>query len=425
MKFINLVLVTIFFASKIILTADTTNIQEINIKDFKFGLTGTQLYHTCGNDYNLLLPDYYENKRNKNINDNPLLHGAAISDFSIAFNKYGLDLNLNLIGENRGSSYGVYNSKSMIVYPKYGMGYDKEFKILDQILKVGIYTGNFNDMRVIEGLTFYNLDGQGTKLYIQSGKFKLSYQKIGDLKYWIGLNIGDANNYWLSLDGFELLDSLKADFKIGTYDYYPSLGNGQTYSLALNYKKLRVYSEVDIKSDINRNPIRWNSGLLLGANYDYNENNIKIKTRMEYRYYGYLFNQDRYNKLVTYRGNGTIGQYLYPLNLYDRPFSQWAVFTEYQNKNVSCLTWQFDLFYNFYDNFNLHCNLDMNYIQASNLEPFLYPFYNFGLTYEAIKDVYLQYSFTNKSMNLDSPYPTFNLYTQPVNMLSFYYKFRF
>ena len=94
----------------------------------------------------------------------------------------------------------------MIIYPKYKLGFDSNFTIFGEKFNTGVFIGNQDNFKRYEGLTLFNMDGQGPIAYLKYKFFKFEYHKIGDLLNYIGLNIDDADDYMLSAEDVKVFD---------------------------------------------------------------------------------------------------------------------------------------------------------------------------------------------------------------------------
>jgi hypothetical protein len=456
---LRLIFLSIFPLNMLYASVNDSTISNI-LNRIEFNVSGAQLYHMSSNSREALMPDfvnpykgyYYQNNETfnsetVNVSDNPLFHGAAYFDFKLNFSGYGFTIGTDIFAEHRGISYGVFNTRNMILFPKFRMAFDSSFKLFGEKFEAAVFVGNHENLRLYEGLSLYNMECQGSVFYLKWRNFKLSRIKIGDLEYCIGLGINDVDDFILSAENLCIWNDWKLDIKAGISQYlfsyafssfiYPDNETGsQNLSFALHNDNFRIYSQLGIRGSNSNIDFKWRSAFLAGAKYKYESENLRLDLTGEYRYYGYYFNQNLYSKNVHYReivssGSNdyisgyanTIGTNLYPLFSLNAPFSQWAVYTEYQNKNVMALVFQLNGTYKFYDNFVFKANLDYNYIRASYEDGFLYPFYNIGIGYEPIKDNYILVSSTNKAMNLDKSYPTFYLYKVPRIMLTFNFNF--
>jgi hypothetical protein len=174
-------------------------------------------------------------------------------------------------------------------------------------------------------------------------------------------------------------------------------------------------------------PVPQRSALVVGFSFKQIFDALHIDITTEYRYYGSDFNIGFIDRTVSYRkpldsapfgelGNfgNTVGSQLYPLALFNRPFSQWAVFTEYQgNKNLYAGILQAQVTYFFHQRFRANVRLDLNYIASTGDVGFFYPFYDVGLGWEPVPNSFASLSLSNKLMNLDRHYMTAYLNSSP------------
>jgi hypothetical protein len=417
-------------------------ISRFSIRDFSFELKGGLIYQ--GEDWGAIdVPPYLREQNPATpyyTGDEPLIHGASYLDAGTRFQLDGFSLHAQLIAEHRGQSYGVYTLQAIDVYPKLLAGIDTSFSILGHRLGLAVSGGNYDDIRLQEGLTMYNLDIQGSRWSISFDKLSFTYQKLADLQYWIDLNQNDGNNYSIKLDSapLPLNFAITAEFSnsdpTGVIPYYSSaVGRdiadienvSNSFSLRLMHTSgVAAYGEYGVRNLGGAD----NNAYLMGASYSLATNRISLNTHAEYRYYGALFNLGFYEPSQNYFDSSTntyysnsmsrykLGNsYLYPLELYDRPFSQWAVFTDYQGLNVSGLTFYADLKVPIYSGLFFKGLLDWNKITAQGQAPFIYPFYVWGFGWQPFAGVSFLYSFTNRTMNLDRAYPTLYLYKSPTS----------
>jgi hypothetical protein len=417
------------------------------LKSFNFRLTGGHLYIDGCSYQKYKEPSFLHNQKPSNgifddfndyTGDNPLAHGATWVEFDANFKAYGFTINSWLVAEHRGISYGTFPTKDMIVYPKIKLSFDSSLTILNQKIYGGVHIGYYEDRRMYEGLNIYNIDMVGSTFYLKWKNFKVAYNKVGDLIESIGLGIDDVNDYSLSAEEVELPYNLKMDARVGSFvltgtPRYNDNESNTTVSLGIYNDNFRIYSQAAFRTGtyIDTADYKHRGAVVAGISGKYENLFFKINSLLEYRYYGYLFNQDLtdLHTNVSYRSSdwygSTIGPNLYPLYFYERPFSQWAVFTEYQNKNVLGLTFRADATLYVYDKFMIKTNLDFNYIRASYEPWFLYPFYNIGVGYEPFPDCYIMWSKTNRGMNLEKHYPTLYLFEKPLDLLSLKFNFNF
>ncbi|MFK8039507.1 MAG: hypothetical protein AB8B74_14535 [Crocinitomicaceae bacterium] len=280
--------------------------------------------------------------------------------------------------------------------------------------------------KIHEGLLIYNIDIQGNDLNFSFKKLNLRVFHIGDLKQGIGLNIGDAIDYVVSFDELNIKKHWKTDIRLGVYHEF-GLNRYQGIKLSsglYDSKGLRLYAQGAYSLGINSsfNLKKSNFSYLVGAAKTYEKNRLRLKSKVEYRFYGWRFNKGFRNLKPSYRESrnlqgsygGTIGNTVYPLYAYDRPFSQWAVYTEYEayNRNISSFSLTGDLSYRFFRSFFIDLSVDINHLMLQGHENFTYPFYTSKLTWELSKGHQFSLLLTNKGMNLDVNYPTHYLHKQ-------------
>jgi hypothetical protein len=373
---------------------------------------------------------YYATLKTDELTDNPLLHGAMFAHAALDARSAGLRLFCKLIMEHRGTSYGTYAMRDIAVVPTFLVSVDTSFAIGGETFHAGVEGGNFDDHKLYEGLTIYNMDVQGYNLHLKWRNLKLSLDHISDLGVGIGLDIDDQADYTVSLEEVPLGGRLKLDASAGYFEYIGSgddanglRGNGMNVSAALRWNdRVRLYAQVGIRGvdDPSLGGVKRCADLV-GLSYR-DELNEKLDLNLtgEYRYYGRYFNEGQTydGTCFLYRGYegysgcsswNTVGAQLYPLHVFFRPFSQWAVYTDYEGRDVQSFIFRADAAYKLPGNCSLICNLDFNYMDVSNEDPFLYPFYNLGFGWSPAHGTTIAVSHTNRAMNLDKHYPTLYL----------------
>jgi hypothetical protein len=380
--------------------------------------------------YNSPMAAYYAALKTDELTDNPLLHGAMFAHLALEARSAGLRLFCKLILEHRGTSYGTYAMKNVAALPTFLVSVDTSFAIGGETFHAGVEGGNFDDYKLYEGLTVYNMDVQGYNLHLKWRKLKLSLDHISDLAVGIGLNIDDQADYALSIEDVPLGWRLKLDASAGYVQYIGCgdglkglPGNGMNLSIALRWEdRVRLYAQVGMRNvdDPSFGGVERYADLV-GLTYrDELMKKLDLSLTGEFRYYGRYFNEGfSYDgTCFLYRGNegyggctswNTIGSQLYPLHAFYRPFSQWAVYTDYEGRNVQSFIFRADASYELPGNCSVICNLDFNYLDVSNEDPFLYPFYNLGFGWSPAPGTTIAISHTNRAMNLDKAYPTLYL----------------
>ncbi len=440
------ILVLISFLSTIFITFSADSTGLLSKFGYDYNISGGHYYHGGGDTPGDNDNSYIKEVRRKNAGidseyyfldtDCPLYHGAAYVDFNGRIKGWGFDVNAHFVAEHRGISYGVFSTDNMIFYPRINFGLDTTVcEIFGKEFRAGVNVGNYDQVCLYEGLNFYNFDAQGSYFFVEWDKFRFAFQRYGDLLFGYGLGIGDSDDWILSAEGFEIFKNYKMDIRAGLYNYAAgdkfilsneNYDNGMTFSIGLYDSSSRVYAQYAQRAIYDENiDAKYRSAFLAGAKTKGNFWGINYYGLLEYRWFGYYYNLGYITPGSLFRDNEetgcckTIGDNLYPIYVFDRPFSQWAVYTEYQNMNVHGLTFRLNADYFIYKKIKLFYELDYNYIQASNLESTEFPFYNAGLAWEPIPGNYISISRTNKTMNMNIHYPAFYLYDIPAMLLKF------
>lgn len=154
----------------------------------------------------------------------------------------------------------------------------------------------------------------------------------------------------------------------------------------------------------------------------------------EFRFYGGLFNANYRNDDVYYRDPGqntqygvgfrgyyafgnTVGPALYRLSWYDRPFSQWATYTEYQGlMDVTAGTLRAVVWYDIGHDCEIGVTADIATIATASIgvvTAFTYAFVDLGLRWRPVAGFSIGASITNRGMNLNLNHPTLAQLTEP------------
>lgn len=405
--------------------------------------------YTSRDDYAYLLPQKIQVQRSRSLfaRDNPLYHGATSFGLQIKteiIKNYNLDV--RLMAEHRGISYGVFSTQAMIVYPIFMFNFVDTIKFGKLKWTISGTAGQHRDFEEGGGLYLYNLNCHAERVHLQVNKHMIfEILHLGDLSNSIGLALDEVNqrsiifsNIPLSKNGEKRLD---VQFSMtqwkGSFGGYFNFVNPSELvnlpelitTLHLN-PHAKAYAHVGFKS-VNA-PYQIDSAVfykpnnidklaaVVGTKWTHKADRLTIETVAEARFYGKAFNFERAQGGAFYRSrnnyssyNSTIGDNLYPILSYDRPFSQWAVFTEYRNKNIGGLTLRTKGNWQLKGRWHAYFDVDYNAIFAENERPFSYLFGTLCLNFKFRKDIDCSYGMTNKGMNLDVFYPTFYFHKQP------------
>ncbi len=413
-------------------------------RKYKFDISGSFFAQNFSRDENgqvtFQVPDYLRQRRptepavanmwglnsNDYVTDNPMGHGPMFfGAHAWYYPVKALELYGSLTIDHRGMSWGPYNTDNIAWLPRFYANYRDKFQVRDgrdSLIFFG-QVGYFEDYRNYEGLTLYNVDLQGIEGGLQFKKVQLKASQHGDLIRGFGLGIDGVVDLQLGFIGLDVGRKWSADVKLGTQNMlgFPTTGDDQRiYSLSAGlYKEnTRLYIESGYRHTA-FSPI-LNMAFLGGIGNKLSHRRLKADIRLEYRYYGGGFNHQFRNEEATHfrnvnrpTGANLIGDMVYPLSFFGRPFSQWAVFTEYDKQWVQGITAYGSLSYNWYRSAFVFCDFDFNYISAEGEEGFIYPFYNSGIKAHLATGTFASISITNRTMNLDKHYTTYYLTSRP------------
>lgn len=390
------------------------------------------------------LPKSLESSRfyGKSVGDSPLFHGASAFGLRIEsdiIKNYHVDA--LFVGEHRGISYGVFNTGNMIVYPVLRFRFVDTLRFGQQKWIVSGSGGQERNFQQGEGLYLYNLNCHAERIRLQV-RPHLIFEgfHIGDLLLGIGLELDEVyqgsvifKDLPLSKNSKKRLDVQFAltQWKGGYYaNYYNYTNAEKTFFLPeivatlhinsdtkfyahLGYKRVQNAYQIDSAIYYTSKTMDKCAGVIGFKNHTKQEK-WHFETVAEARFYGKTFNFERASKAQFYRNsrtffssNTTIGNNIYPLSSYDRPFSQWGVFTEYRHQNVGALTLRTKGNVQLKNRFYGYFDLDYNVIFAENEPVFQYFFATTGLNFKLRNDVDCGVGVTNKGMNMEIFYPTF------------------
>lgn len=365
------------------------------------------------------------NLDNDLISDNPLFHGSYFFKLGARF-KFGKSLTVtgSINAEQRGFSDGVFSRRTRNFYPYFNAKYSNQLGKFSYLFQVG----DFRNFKIYEGLTFYNLETQSWIFKLKYGKFFVKHIGVGDLLVGIGLGIDDVYDYSFGFENLVLNQdsTLILNLTSGYSNNRGSFGGGfWNFSNNLNFEnKYSFYSQVSRNRQSN---IAFLLGIKIKSNF---LDKVDFQTSLEYRNYSSGFNLG-YVNTVYYR-NPTEGagftnssnNVFIPLDYYERNFSQWAVFSEYQNVDIKGISLNSDIRYNMVENIFFHIKLDFNWL-ISKEETFLYPFYYIGFGSQPISSTEISLALTNKAMNFDKNFPTFYTSEKPYFLLRLYKPLKF
>jgi hypothetical protein len=386
---------------------------------------------------------------NDTITDNPLLHGAtyvALKTRTGFSNK--IFLYADLYAEQRGCSYGLFNTKNSIIYPVMRLEAFDTIKLEKNPIALKARLGEFPDEQLDEGLIVYNMDEQGVQLSAQQRSLIFTFTIYGDLCNGIGLDIDDLYSFTLKKQFIKLNAAIGASMVIAKPPLTQVKNN---YNLNLfarkNFTDAVFFCQAGFrpfKIQIDDARTSHNFAFVSGVEVNKPHKKISLNLKAEARYYGNMFNIGYYDgSRLLYREPArdiyenyanTVGAFLYPLRKFDTPFSQWAVLTEFREYNIAMVTVEAKPVIKLNSRFEMFTDLDINYITGTKDKfwdelnvnrsvKFVYPFFDAGIGYHPVENTIAKISITNKAMNLDVAYSTHYLLKKPCLQLSMFATF--
>ena len=389
------------------------------------------------------LLDYREEAYNTNayepelVQDNPVFHNSLQTILHSRWHiAKGVNVDANLLLEQQGHSFGIYNSARTFISPQVRLEIDRDLRFFKQDFNFRGAVGTFRDFRLNEGLILYNYGLQGLDLSLGWKRLRFRYVQINDMWQWIGLRMQEPIFINLQLDSLPLGSKWKADlggtlFAAGNL-YGPSFRAGfqrgpglRLYleaGMTLNDEDIPIFSPRTLKDEM---------ALVAGARWNFQKGPLTADLRAEFRYYGNWFLFRRKAEWVGYIGGDAelvgfsgrkVREHFYPLHYMDRPFAQFALFADFYNNggsltnlapDVGAAILNADLRLALRHGLFLQTVLDFNLLFVENADPFLYPFFRAGFGWEIVEGNRLSIGLSNKAMDYQLHYPTHQWLERP------------
>ena len=317
------------------------------------------------------------------------------------------------------------SSDNIFVYPSGFFRLEKQlFSDFDFRLKMG----DFDDYRLNQGLYLFNQDVRGIEAEFElSEAISYKYFWVADLVRSVGLRTDDlfvhtlALNFGDSTSEYSSHSSVSMGKCLGDMD---TVKSKLVWTLGSEFYWAKSWS--GYFSAGNRGFDNRSGAYLLGGKFAQNRSKSELNFRLEGRYYEENFlsglkNDVDYIDLEKTQGANTIGNELYPLSAYKNPFSQLAVFSEYQGvytegqkeKILKTDVWGVSLqgeYLRRFEPFFASVDFDLNYVKPDEFAGILYPFCIFKIGYEPAKNNKIAFVVSNKGINLNKSYKTFYAY---------------
>ncbi|MCG8331102.1 MAG: hypothetical protein MI974_25640 [Chitinophagales bacterium] len=348
----------------------------------------------------------------ENIQDNPFYHFAIYSGIThkLSINESHY-IETGIFLEERSFSGGSNTIDNWVVYPKILLTGKDTFEILNRSIAYKLSGGDFWNEDFDDMLRIHNLDFQGVVGELGFKGYTIGFLLIGDLSKNIGLGLHQYHKFYVKKE----LNRLRTTFYLSENqltdddqhlvpeDY--NIGNNTKFKLS---EILELESQLEFR--INQEIKTSFAG---GIGIEGQVKNLRFASRL--KYYQSNFNLGYISNEVSYRGSSSyVGEQLYPLKNYYRTYSQWGNYTKSQN--VDLLGFELNAAWEkkIGKRLTFFTDIDLNIIgnpktQTGNT----IPLYSLGIKTNYFKFLRTEFFFTNKHMNLDTFYQTFQASKRP------------
>lgn len=348
------------------------------------------------------------------LRDNPFNHFGiyAGTNFQVDYeSKY--KVNLGYYIEERNHSRGAHVLDQLVTFPYIHFSMNDTLRLTqDDQIEIYVKGGDLWDEDFNDILRIYNLDFQGYVAKIKFKRFGIGIYKSGDLSRGVGLNLHEYIKYLLEYTSDKLYVGLG-----GSVNEIHNSSDDQNYTLVskINFSKnLNGTFQYEIRS-----PNEGNNSSAYGFSIDYKKSDLFLSLGLKNYRAGfnldYLPINPSFDGYYSNEPGNFVGEVLYPLKNFYRPFNQWNFFTSFGGSNLWNI--EFKLFYEkqLYRKLYFTCDLDVNAVNTSNArDTFVWPFYDIGLRVKFADQLFLDVTGSNKVMNLYSFYQTFSASQDPI-----------
>lgn len=363
------------------------------------------------------------------LTDEPYEHGAIYSMLSVktSISKRYL-FYTNLYTEYRGQSYGNRDLNNAVVFPIFYGKLQDSIKIRNYYLLAGLQVGDLLQYRLNQGLQIYNQDVQAVVLDAAYRGIHFSLVHMPDVSKSIGLGLEEL----FSFNAGITYNKQRINFSYDLNSNEPYSLPGSSLFLPIRYythlsmdyayrfnEKNKIYAQLGVRNIFDEFSIN-NGALLIGAQVGFKFSKTDIDLQAEFRHYQANYNLGYFNPGIAYRNTSdtshyanTVGRHLYPLRSFFYHFNQWAVFTEYQQLDISGLSCSAKINHQLNKKWGINLELEYIGLAPEDQDFFSYLFYTFDICYSPVKGVKIGGMISNRAMNLDAHYPTLYQLSKP------------
>ncbi len=340
------------------------------------------------------------------IQDNPIHHFAIYSGLShkLSLNdKYTIETGVFL--EERSFSGGDNTVDNWIVYPKIFLSGENTMKAFNRTFRYKIAGGDFWNEDFDDMLRIHNIDFQGIVTEVGYKNTTLGFLIAGDLSVNIGLGLHQYHKFYVKQTfnkletNFYLSDNQLANYQNHILPRDINFGNNTSFKIS---DRIQVEGQLEFRANQ-----ELGTSLAAGIGAKSQFKNLRVASNL--KYYQADFNLGYYSTRLFYRGNSSyVGEQLYPLRNFFRYYSQWGNYTRIQNKDLVGFELQINWEQNLHKRMAFFTDIDLNIIGDPETQTGrTVPLYTAGLRINYFKHFKTEFFITNKHMNLDSFYQTF------------------
>ena len=346
------------------------------------------------------------------VRDNPFHHFAIYSGITHTLSvNDAFHFETGVFLEERSFSGGNNTLANWVVYPKIVLTGTDTLNLFNQKIEYKLSGGDFWNQDFDDMLRIYNLDYQGLLSELRVKNHAIGFLLIGDLSRNVGLGLHQYHKFFVRSSFGMVQNTLhftENQLSIGDNHSVPidyNLGNTIKIRFAEN-AKFESQIEWRINQDLGNS---FAGGIGIAGCFK----NLKYRSRL--KYYEANFNLGYFSNNNLYRGSTSyVGEQLYPLKNFYRRYDQWGAYTSLQNNKLLgfelCVSWE----RNILGKMLYFADLDLNVIgNPQTRRGRTIPLYTTGLRIKYFNFLKTEFYFTNKHMNLDTFYQTFQASKMP------------
>lgn len=365
-----------------------------------------------------ILVDFQEAQNNieciscvfETISDNPINHFAIYSGLThrLTLNdKFKFETGIFL--EERSFSGGSNTVDNWIAFPKILISGVDTFAFGSRKLQYKLMGGDLWNYDSDDILRIHNLDYQGLVGELKYQSLTVGFLIIGDLATNVQIGLHQMHKYYLKKEFGNITSTLFFNDNFLNYSH----AKPRDFNLG-NHTRIQISKNTHVQSQLEwrMNDVLGNS-MAAGLEFKYEIKNLELNSRLKYYQsefnLGYGTNRILSEGLKPYRGRSSyVGEQLYPLKNFFRDYSQWGNYTKLQGNDLIGLELNVLWEKKIWNNIHFMSDIDFHLIANPKTQTGrTIPLYSIGLRSKYFDFLKTEFYFTNKFMNLDSFYQTF------------------